>query len=193
MKTESDTHFELDEPLRFPVGTEGWEGFDPFILQEQPRLRIPTHDYAKILKPRSKADDLDLVAKLIEKFPADYSATQILKPEAWRLLHYRHSYVLDCLTAFRFHATDELRRICDTTHAWDDPPLEWIGTMRPLHEVAEEAEYAVRCLRSDAAKAAWTILAVAQLIPLSKTEVLRCEWWNPRWIQSLAACLDPSI
>ena len=35
-------------------------------------------------------------------------------------------------------------------------------------------------------KAVWCILAVAQLIPLSKPEVLKCQWWDPKWVQSLA-------
>jgi hypothetical protein len=128
---------------------------------------------------------------LIEEFPLDFKvAAESISPASWRTLYYCGTYVLANLAAYNFHADNELRRICEIDEFTDGLPVVWIGSDADPRIIAQQTREILEGLGSEPAKAAYSILAAAQRISLSKSEILRCEWWSPAWIQNLAARLN---
>lgn len=181
----------LDEPLRLPTGLAGWETFEPLHIMDEMRFHVLTNDYASVVGVPSKQETLHKVSMLIEAYPLDYKvAVESISPEGWRLLYYSGTYVLGCLASHCFHANQELRHICEFDAFTEGLPAVWIGSDVEPRIIAQQTLAALEGLGSEPSKAVYSILAVAQRISLSKSEILRCVWWSPAWIQNLAARLN---
>lgn len=183
----------LDEPLRFPVASNGWEQLSHDASSLSLKFYAGRDKYALAVSSRTSQLTLQKVRRLIDAFPEDFEAVfTAVEPEGWRQLYHRGTYVLECLTATRFHAEQELRRICEYHELHDDPPAEWLGATGRLEDLAAETAYALRKISAHEARAAWAILSAAQSVPLTKAEVLNCRWWSPGWLKALAASLSRS-
>jgi hypothetical protein len=129
---------------------------------------------------------LKLVETLIHEKGHDFAAAACnLKPEAWRLFFYRGTYGLDALSVATFNANASLRKQCHEADEFEDPPSSWLGDFAPIDRVAAEAEICLREIGEDGCNAVWVILAMAQLLDLSRSEILRCQWWDPQWVLPL--------
>lgn len=181
----------LHEPLRLPTGRSGWEAFEPILIMDELRIRLHANDYAAVVGVPSKRDTLHRVARLIEQFPLDFKlAAESISPEGWRMLYYSSTYVLGCLSSHRFHADQELRHICEFDEFTEGLPAVWIGSAVEPRIIVQQTREVLEGLGSEPTKAAYSILAAAQRISLNKSEILRCEWWTPAWIQNLSAGLN---
>lgn len=188
---EFEQSWGLDEPLRLPTGLAGWETFEPLHIIDEMRFWVSTNNYASVVGVPSKQETLHKVSMLIGEFPSDYKvAVESISPEGWRLLYYSGTYVLGCLASHCFHADQELRHICEFDAFTEGLPAVWIGSEVEPHIIAQQTLEALERLGSEPSKAAYSILAAAQRISLSKSEILRCVWWSPAWIQNLAARLN---
>ena len=186
-----DSMWGLHEPLRLPAGRAGWNNFEPLSVMDELQTRIRANDYAAVVGVPSKPEILNSVSLLIERFPGDFrEAAESISPEGWRLLYYSSTYVLGCLAAYNFHARQELRHICEFDGVTDGLPAAWIGSDVEPRVIAQQTREVLDGLGSEPSTAAYAILAAAQRIGLSKSEILRCEWWSPGWIQNLSARLD---
>ena len=188
---EFEKFWGLHEPLRLPTGKSGWEAFEPLLIMDELRVRIPANDYADVVGVSSKRDTLHKVALLIEKFPLDFNlAAESISPEGWRMLYYSGTYVLGCLAARNFHPNQELRHICDFDEFAEGLPALWIGSDVEPRIVAQQTRETLEGLGTEPSKAAYSVLSAAQRISLSKSEILGCTWWSPAWIQNLSFRLN---
>ena len=192
--TTPEEFWGLNAPLRLPTDKIGWETYDPHALMTELELNVHSNDYATTVGIPSKKQTLRKVALLIEAFPADFTAVaERISPEGWRLLYYSGTYVLECLSSFRFHADQELRHICEFREFTDGLPAAWIGTTVDPRTIADEVSGILATFHSGEAKAAYCVLAAAQRISLLNAEVLCCRWWDPVWIHNLAGRLNADL
>lgn len=188
---EWEASWGINEPLRLPTGNYGWDAFNPRSVMEEISIRAYANNYASIVGVPSKHETLHRVAALINEFPLDFkTAADSISREGWRTLYYSGTYVLGCLAAYNFHANQELRHICDIDEFTDGLPTVWIGGAVEPRVVAQQTQGILQEIGSEPSKAAYSILAAAQRISLSRSEILRCEWWSPSWIQNLSARLN---
>lgn len=181
------TEWGLDEPLRFPDSTTGWELLPPPGPMHLTERNEGRNKYSLVISPRTAQETLQAVSLLIDAFQPEFDvASAAIQADGWRQLYHRGTYVLECLTAPRFHADQELRRICEQHELFDDPPAVWLGTTYQLPDLAINTCYALRQAGPDVARAAWAILSAAQSIPLTKAEILNCRWFAPQYIKELA-------
>lgn len=176
------------EPLRVPLSFEAWTAFEPERLESESLQPSADADaYSVIIGRPSIHDTLTVAAKLMHRFPASFAqAAAGLSPEAWRWLYYRGNFILGSLSCPRFHADQELRRLCDAADPFEEPPAEWTGVSYSHERLHEETSLSLRYLGSGPAMAAWCVLSVAQRLGLNKREVRECSWWDPRYINHLA-------
>jgi hypothetical protein len=178
--------FMLNEPLRFPTEEFGWRNFNTTALVCEPELNRPAHDYAKIVGRKPPAITASQTVKLMDLYPRDFDeADEEITPEAWRFLFYAGTYSQEMLAHFRFHPGSELIRLSLPTGEGIDIPREFIGTEETPITVATQIHGLLQEKGPEVAKAIWTVLALAQRLNLTKSEVLRCQWWSPLWIRAL--------
>lgn len=183
----------LHEPLRLPTGMAGWDAFEPHTVMDELQILSPASNYSTVVGVPSKQETLRRVATLIEKFPFDFKvAAESISPEGWRMLYYSGTYVLGCLAAFNFHANQELRHICEFDEFTEGLPAVWIGSDVEPRVVAQHTRKILEGLGTEPSKAAFSVLAAAQRISLSRSEILACNWWSPGWVQNLSSRLDVS-
>ena len=181
----------LNEPLRLPTGHAGWEAFQPQSIMGELSIRSHANDYALIVGVPSKGETLRRLANLINAFPLDFKvAAESITPEGWRTLYYSGSYVLGNIAAFHFHVDQELRHICGFDEFTEGLPAAWVGSHVEPRLISRQTQGILQEIGSEPSKAAYCILAAAQRISLSRSEILRCEWWSPKWIQNPAARLN---
>jgi hypothetical protein len=180
-----DLDWGLDEPLRFPVSADGWSNTrSPVVVRSM--IKIGTcNDVLAFAAARSQLA-LQLIDVLVHEKEHDFCrAAHSLAPEAWRLLFYRGVYTIDALNLAAFSAETVLRNQCRPADEFEDPPSLWLGEEVSVDSLAAEAELSLRKLGASGCAAACTVLALAQQVGLSRSEVLRCEWWNPKWVSQL--------
>lgn len=187
MKTED--LWGLNDTPRIPITASGWAQLTVPVKIAPPRWRVENDLRSFIAAAFPDRDDrlLKLVSQLLVSRADDFAiAAQSIKSEAWRLLYYRGAFVPEALGEFRFHPEQALRAFCFGENNFDDPPSAWLGTQRDTHSIASELETTIREMGRTPSAAAWLILGLAQRAPLSKAEVLFCEWWDPAWLKAFA-------
>ncbi len=181
----------LNELPRFPYGNFGWEQVDVSAVDREPNLLRHTHDYAEIVGEKTPALYAFQTVRLMDFYPEDFTTLAAeIAPEAWRLLFYAGVYSQEMLSHFRFHPYQELIRLCDPSGPSTDVPAEFIGTTETANAVAAQIQYLIREKGTDFAKATWSVLSLAQRLSLTKSEVLKCQWWSPLWIRALNSRLN---
>lgn len=187
MKTED--LWGLNDTPRLPITASGWTPLTVPVKIAPPRWKMENDLRSKIAEAFPDRDErlLKLVSRLLAARPDDFAtAAQSIKPEAWRLLYYRGVFVPEALGEFRFHPEQALRALCFGEDNLDDPPSAWLGTQRDTRSIALELETTIREMGRNPSAVAWLILGLAQRAPLTKSEILFCEWWDPAWLKAFA-------
>lgn len=175
----------LSEPLRFPVSADGWsQARSPVVVRCSHKLSSG-NDVLSFSATRSQMA-LQIMDLLVHENAHEFDhAARSLAPEAWRLLFYRAVYTIDALNLSAFSAETVLRNECRPADEFEDPPSQWLGEVVSVDSLAAETELGLRELGAAGCAAAYTVLALAQQVGLSRSEVLQCEWWNPKWVSQL--------
>lgn len=169
--------------LRFPTDARGWEAIEDYIYLPASKPNVTKSVSAALSQGRAALRQLGDVLR-VDPVAHEKAATSI-PAEAWRLLYYRGIFTADSLLLPKFHAEQALRGLCTKHDPFEDPSTEWLGTERAVDEIATELELTLRYLGSRPAVATWLVLSIAQRIDLTPAEVLRCTWWDSRWLRSL--------
>lgn len=76
MNTDSPSNIDwgLDEPLRFPVTASGWKSLKAIPLVLRDETNWTNEKYAQVLNPRTSAETVKTVSRLIEIIPDDFEA-----------------------------------------------------------------------------------------------------------------------
>ena len=175
---------------RFPHRLEGWAELPPVIIPEPCLRNTYEDDYTSLIGRISADDSIAKVTELSKWFSLDFDkAAKQLRPEAWRFLYYCGDFTLAHLSSPRFNAEQALRNICDSPYSLTSDPFCWLESELTIPDLAAETEIVIRFLGINGALAAWAVLSLAQRLNLTKTEVVACTWWDPRWIAALAHSL----
>lgn len=180
-----DLDWGLEDLLRFPSRTEGWnEPRDPIVIRSSLKFGASSDGFA-FASARSQLA-LQLTDVLVREKEHDFRAAACnLPPDSWRLLFYRAIYTIDALSSVGFSADAFLRKQCHPADEFEDPPSCWLGEDVLVESLVADTEVRLRELGPDGCAAVFTVLALVQLVGLSRAEILRCEWWNPMWVSQL--------
>jgi hypothetical protein len=172
----------LDAPSRFPVTAADWDRLA--TLPPRPQVKVNgEHAYDRVVNRKARRPMLNTIRRLRSAFPADFeSASGLFTPVLWRFLFYLDLYPLAALGDPSFDPPRAFQTVYERDEWLLDVPAEWTGATQPATDLTFAIRVAACDADSDVLKAAWTILALARSLGLSKSEVLVVPWYESWWL-----------